>query len=89
MSMGSMLSQYIKKTNQTKRKFAHDIGFGEATVYKWCNDDVPIPLDQIALLAEYFSDMLKQPPNVIIFKFVLEDTTVRAVLATYRRSQLK
>mgnify|MGYP003125705803 FL=1 len=89
MSMGFTLSQYIHKTKQTKRKFAHDIGFGEATVYKWCNDDVPIPLDQIALLAEYFSDILKEPPNVIIFKFVLQDSTVRAVLASYRRSQQK
>lgn len=85
--MGSILSQYIYDCGLSKKKFAEDIGFSEGMVYKWCNDVCPIPLPRIALLAEYFSECNGEPPNVIIFKFVLEDSTVRAVLDTYRRAK--
>lgn len=87
MSMGSVLSEYIHLHCKSKRQFAADIGFNENTIYKWCNDDAPIPLDKIALLAEYFHDMTGEPPNLFIFRVVMQEPTVSAVLAAFRNKQ--
>jgi transcriptional regulator with XRE-family HTH domain len=87
MSMGSVLGEYIHKHCKSKRAFAADIGFNENTIYKWCNDDRPIPIDKIALLAEYFHDLSGEPPNLFIFRVVLQEPTVRAVMAAFQQKQ--
>jgi len=87
MSMGSILNQYIHDNCKSRRAFCGDIGFRESTVSNWCNDRATIPLSKIAIMAEYFHDLTGEPPNLFIFRIVMHEPTVRAVLSSFQQKQ--
>ena len=87
MSQGSVLTDYIYKHCKSRRAFCADIGFRESTVANWCNDNTPIPLHKIAIMAEFFEEITKEPPHVFIFRLVMQETTVAKVISTYQRSK--
>ena len=85
MSMGSILNQYIHDHFKNRRAFCEDIGFRESTVSNWCNDRATIPLSKIAIMAEYFHDLTGEPPNLFIFRIVMQEPTIRAVLSSFQQ----
>ena len=87
MSMGSILNQYIHDHFKNRRAFCEDIGFRESTVSNWCNDRATIPLSKIAIMAEYFHELTGEPPNLFIFRIVMQEPTIRAVLSSYQQQQ--
>lgn len=87
MSMGSILNQYIHEHHKSRRAFCSEIGFRESTVSNWCNDRATIPLSKIAIMAEYFYEMTGEPPNLFIFRLVMQEPTVRAVLSSFQEQQ--
>ena len=87
MSMGSILNQYIHDHHKSRRAFCIEIGFRESTVSNWCNDRGTIPLQKIAIMAEYFHDLTGEPPNLFIFRIVMQEPTVRAVLSSFQHNQ--
>ena len=87
MSMGSILNQYIHDHFKNRRAFCEDIGFRESTVSNWCNDRATIPLSKIAIMAEYFHDLTGEPPNLFIFRIVMQEPTIRAVLSSFQQKQ--
>ena len=40
-------------------------------------------------MAEYFFEFTGEPPNLFIFRLVMQEPTVRDVLASFRNSQLR
>jgi hypothetical protein len=38
-------------------------------------------------MAEYFFEMTGEPPNLFIFRLVMQEPTVRAVLASFQEKQ--
>jgi hypothetical protein len=89
MTMGSQLRQYIHEHCGTIASFSDDLGYPRKTVSNWCCDRACIPIDKMAIIAEYLADEVGMPPHSIVLKLVMAHTDVQKVVKRWQRNKLK
>jgi len=86
-TMGQVLRVYILEQFSSIQKFSEDSGFQLSSIYNWVNDRHPIPLHQIALLGEYFSEYRNEPPQFIIMRLVIYHPEVIKVIHHWQQQK--
>jgi hypothetical protein len=84
---GQLLLSWIHEHCKTVRSFCDDIGFPESTVRNWYNNDVPIPIEKMAIIGEYFSEITGEPPHVFVMRLVMHNRHVVEVVKVWQKKK--
>lgn len=89
MTAGQLLLIWIKEHCGTVSNFADDIGFPRTTVRHWVHDDCSIRPINLAIVSEYFAEVMNVHPMTIYIKLVLADKHIQQVAQVWEQKQQK